>query len=172
MEKFENIINDSIEVLINDIVKYINRDKYCFLIEATDNSFTSGFYELDKNGATYSNETIAIFDAFLNRIQLLLKGKGILLIAVGAAGIEREISTVFIHTYNKELSTENIFDLVIFQELGIEPMNHERRQVLSKSFNAEKIKNTLVYACYENNTRKIQDLLEKFSNSMSLYPDA
>ena len=70
---------DTIENLVDDIVKFININKYCYLIEATEQSFSSGLYEIDSNGAKYSNETLTVFDTFSQRIEELLKGKGILL---------------------------------------------------------------------------------------------
>lgn len=149
---------DTIENLVNDIVKFININKYCYLIEATEQSFSSGLYEIDSNGAKYSNETLTVFDTFSQRIEELLNGKGILLIWVD---FECRPMLKFISHYNKELFTPDVFELIIFQELGIEPSDDERKQVLIKSLKAESIKNTLVYACYENKTDKILDILKK-----------
>jgi|GEM_PF-1255683 len=149
---------DSVDNLVNDIVRYINIDKFCYLIEATENSFTSGLYEFDSNGAKYSNKTVTVFKTFSQRIQELLHGKGILLIWVD---FKAKPMLKFISHYNKELFTTDVFELIIFQELGIEPSDYERKQVLNTSLEAETIKNTLVYACYENKTDKILDILKK-----------
>ena len=48
----------------------------------------------------------------------------------------------FISHYNKELFTPDVFELIIFQELGIEPSDDERKQVLIKSLKAEEVLKT------------------------------
>jgi hypothetical protein len=148
---------DTVETLVNDIIKSIDFKSYCYFIEATEQSFTSGLYEIAKCGSEYKNETVSIFDTFAERIEALLRGKGILLIRA-----ERGNSPTFkfISQYNPELFTHDVFDLILFQEYGIEPCDEERKNVLKQSLKAEKVKDTLVYACYENNTNNILECLK------------
>lgn len=170
IKKVSNLLNenknnssiDSFEVLLNDIVKTIQLNDYCYFIEATEQSFTSGLYEINGSCAKYKNETVNIFKMFVERIKNQLKGLGILLIRV-----ENGIKPIYkiISHYNKELFTHDTFDLILFQEFGIEPYDEERKQVLKQSIKKESIKYTLVYACYENNTNKILECLKNVKKS-------
>lgn len=152
----------TVETLVKKIVQIINLESYCYLIEATHQSFTSGLYEVNTDGGRYRNETVDIFDTIFEDIEELLKGKGILLIWVesGKSPIFK-----FISHYNPELFTDDIFELIIYQEYGIEPCAEERKQILKQSIKKEKIKNTLVYACYEDNTSKILECLKNAKKS-------
>ena len=153
---------DTVEALLNDIIGFIKLENYCYFIEATEQSFTSGLYEISTSGAEYTNETVTVFKNFIERIKKLLVGKGILLIRV-----ENGIDPTFklISHYNPELYSSDVFELILFQEYGIEPCDEERKQVLKKSIKEEKIKATLVYACYENNTNKILQCLKNIKQS-------
>lgn len=42
---------NTVEALINDIIQFINLENYCYIIEATEQSFTSGLYEINMSGA-------------------------------------------------------------------------------------------------------------------------
>ncbi len=86
-----------------------------------------------------------------------MRGRGILLIRVEADSVS---SYKFIPLYNPELFTHDVFELILFQEYGVEPYDIERKQILKQSIKKEKIKETLAYACYENNTDKILKLVE------------
>jgi hypothetical protein len=153
---------DTVEALVNDIIRFINLDNYCYFIEATEQSFTSGLYEINTSGAKYKNETVTVFNKFTERIEELLHGKGILLICVGSG---EGPTFKFISHYNRSLFTNDVFELILFQEYGVEPCDEERKQVLKKSIKEEKIKDTLLYACYENNTNKILECLKNTKQS-------
>lgn len=51
--------------------------------------------------------------------------------------------------------------LALYQEFGLEPESEDGKKCLKEEIKAEKIKETLVYYCYENAPQKIQKWLEK-----------
>ncbi|MBK1813024.1 hypothetical protein JHL18_20580 [Clostridium sp. YIM B02505] len=150
-------MSDGFEILLNDIAKITSLKDYCYIFENTSNSFTSGLYEITSGGVEYSNETILIFNEFGKRIRDILQREGIL-VFFALQGNKAKFK--FITHYNKELFSNDLFELIIFQEYNLEPCNEQRRCILKQSIKAEKIKNTLVYACYENNTDKIMKALK------------
>lgn len=166
LEKSGIYINEietkKLEILINDINRFISFKNYCYLIEHTGHSLTSGLYEISAYGFKYSNHTVDIFKNFSEYIESVVQGKGIYLSRMEN---RKKPTFKFFSHYNPELFTEDIFDLIIFQEYNIEPCDEERKQVLQQSIKAEKIKDTLVYACYENDTDKIIECLKHAKKS-------
>lgn len=145
------IESDPIYGLIKDIVADVKMEQYFYLIEATQNSLSSGLFEVNGKKTNYSNDTVILFKKFRDRMMNLLSGKGVIVISV-ANGIPK----YSIHShYNKELGSNKIFDLILFQEFGLEPANDRKKAELTESIAQEKIKKTLVYSCYENNTDTI-----------------
>lgn len=70
----------------------------------------------------------------------------------------------YIPHYNIELFLmDRVSELIMFQEYNLKPIGDDRKEMLSNSIELEKIKETLVYACYSNNTNKIFSCLEKIS---------
>lgn len=51
-------------------------------------------------------------------------------------------------------------ELAIYQKYGLEPSDEFERKLLADAIKAEKIKNTLVWACYTRDREKIQEFLE------------
>jgi hypothetical protein len=145
------------EVLLNDIAKITSLKNYCYIFENTLNSFTSGVYKITNGGVEYSNETVLIFNEFGERIRDILQ-REVILVVFNLQGNKPKFK--FIIHYNKELFSNDLFELIIFQEYNLEPCNEQRRCILKESIKAEKIKDTLVYACYENNTDKIMKSLK------------
>lgn len=143
---------EAIEQLVIDIAGFIRADHYAYFILATRNAFTGRMYRLDQGEATHDVEGAKVFEAYSERIQRDLKGTGILLLhkAPGASHSYKIISY-----YNPEIFDTDQFELILFQELAIEPKEEERKAVLKKSIKAEKIKQTLVYSCYENDKEEI-----------------
>ncbi len=62
--------------------------------------------------------------------------------------------------FNPELLYKGAESLAIYQEYGLKPENESGKKQLEEALKAEKIKNTLVYACYENDSAKIMQYLE------------
>ena len=142
----------SFDQLALEIFKRINRNDFVYIIKATSNSFTSGLYEIKNDLIDYSNETVEIFKTYSDIIQEKLKGIGLLLIYQDE---KNTLKTKSIKYFNPELFSENLFELTIFQEFGFKPSKIERQGILEESLKKERIKETLVYACYENNTENI-----------------
>ena len=142
----------STQQLFSDIAIRINSEHYYFVILATNNAFTSALYTVENNTINYANKTVELFKEFSNRIQQELTRTGVTI-------IYQENTTSFsiksIPKYNTELFNTDLFELLIFQEFGIKPATEERITTLESSIKKEKIKNTLVYACYTNDTTKI-----------------
>jgi len=145
------IESDPIDSLIKDIVADIKMDQYFYLIEATQNSLSSGLFEVNGKETNYSNDTVILFKKFRDRMKDLLSGKGVIVI-YAANGVPK----YSIHShYNKELGSNKIFDLILFQKFALEPANERKKAELIESIAQEKIKETLVYSCYENSTDTI-----------------
>ncbi len=142
----------SLDQLAHEIFKRINRRDFVYIIKATSNSYTSGLYEIKDELIDYSNETVEIFKTFSNLIQERLKGIGLFLIYQDE---QNKLRTKSIKYYNPELFDKDLFELTIFQEFGFKPSEIERQGILEQSLKKESVKETLVYACYENNTDKI-----------------
>ncbi len=51
-------------------------------------------------------------------------------------------------------------ELAVYQKYGLEPANEFQKKWLADAMKAEKIKNTLVWACYTGDREKIQEFLE------------
>ncbi|MMZ48969.1 Ankyrin repeats (3 copies) [compost metagenome] len=155
----------SVENLVNSIVdKSVLKGKtYIYLISGTENSFTSGYYKIVENEVSYvSDVTVFLFEKYTNEIEMIMKGKGILCIKV-EAGKLMEYSIV--NDMNPELFDSDVFELIIYQRYDLEPVGEESKVTLRKSLKAEKIKKTLVFACYMNDMEGIRELVANASKS-------
>lgn len=66
------------------------------------------------------------------------------------------------HTdYNPELFWDDAMELILYQTYAVTPFDTERNAQLEESLRQEKIKKTLVYACYLNLADEINLLLSK-----------
>jgi hypothetical protein len=63
--------------------------------------------------------------------------------------------------YNPELFSDDAMELILYQTYGVTPFDAERKAQLEESLSQEKIKKTLVYACYLNLADEIDLLLSK-----------
>ena len=153
---------DEIDQLVNDIYSSINKKNFIYLIQATQNFYTSGLYEIEDGKIFYLNETVEVFKIFPESIQRILKNIGLLIIYPNE---QHNPEQKKIKYYNPELFTDDLFELVIFQEFGFQPKALDRQKILEVSIKKEKIKDTLVYACFENNTEKIFEVLENIKKS-------
>ena len=61
--------------------------------------------------------------------------------------------------FNPEILFKGPAVLAIYQEYGLEPQEEYSKKELAEAIKAEKIKKTLVYACYTNDMEKIQQHL-------------
>lgn len=66
------------------------------------------------------------------------------------------------HTnYNPELFWDDAMELTLYQTYAVTPFDAERKAQLEESLSQEKIKKTLVYACYLNSENEVDLLLSK-----------
>ena len=66
------------------------------------------------------------------------------------------------HTnYNPELFWDDAMELTLYQTYAVTPFDAERKAQLEESLSQEKIKKTLVYACYLNSEDEVDLLLSK-----------
>lgn len=61
--------------------------------------------------------------------------------------------------FNPALLFKEVETLTIYQQYGLLPQKESDKKQLEEGLKAEKIKDTLVYACYENNNEKIMRIL-------------
>ena len=61
--------------------------------------------------------------------------------------------------FNPMLLFKGAETLAIYQQYGLEPQEESDKEQLQDGLKAEKIKDTLVYACYENDNEKIMRIL-------------
>ncbi len=133
-------------------------EMYYLMVVRTPNSTAPILYEVIDNEVKHSNEldwdlSDKYMDCFCD-----LRKPGIYIFKYENAVLVEE---KYISHYNVELFCEDVCELLLFQEYGVEPVEDERKETLKASIRAEKIKETLVYACYLNDTEKILERLEK-----------
>lgn len=135
---------------VDDVIKqYYLKENYVYIVVKTKNSYTSGFYliDIENSKAEYSNLTIQIFESLGKYISSSLVKNGITIFKYGTID--------YIQYYNPELFIHDLMDLVLFQKYSLMPIEQERKNILQESIKKEKIKETLVYACYSDNREKI-----------------
>ena len=147
-------VNEIAEMVVNKV----DMEDYCFLMHVTRNSFTSSLYKIENNESKYAENIIKIDENVMEEPEI----RGVTIIMVTN---KKNIEIKNIKKYNNELHTHELYDLILFQEYGIQPKHEQHKEELKESIKAEKIKKTLVYACYENNTDKILNCLKKTSKT-------
>jgi len=149
------------ETMIDDFSKDI--DEYFITVTSTSNSYTAIVYEVINNEIVHSPQmNKAFFDKYKAFFDLCRAEKGIRIFRYNKGIL---IDKKYISHYNVELFNNDICELIIYQEYGMYPAKDDRKEVLQTSIKAEKIKDTLVYACYINDTEKIFKCLEKCSKA-------
>lgn len=145
--------------LVLELSKDIN--EYFLIIIRTNYSTSPILYEITESEAKHCNQLDReLFDKYLGDLDSLECGLHIFKYLNGTLADKKLI----IH-YNVELFNDDVCELTLFQEYGINPYGETRKQVLQKSLKAEKIKQTLVYACFINDNDKIFKCLEKTSKA-------
>lgn len=148
--------------LVHDIFKTINKKKFVYLIKSNSTESTSSLFDVNNDFIEYTNDTIKIFQTFIDSIEQEFKNVGILIIYPN----EKNRPTYKkIKHFNPELFSRDLAELIIYQEFGYKPQKLERQEILTESISKESIKGSLVYACYENNKEKIIDTLKTAKKS-------
>ncbi|WP_413366519.1 ankyrin repeat domain-containing protein [Lysinibacillus sp. 3P01SB] len=151
MNNLENLV----EAIINE--SSVREETYTYFISGTTNSFTSGYFTVIGNTASYDGDiTIELFEKYTSEIEVLMKGQGILCIKVDTGIL---VESGIVKDMNPELFDIDVFELLNYQRYGLEPMKEARKKVLQQSLKAEKIKQTLVFACYMNDLDRIRKLI-------------
>lgn len=153
--EYMNNLEDLVDAIINEPI--LSERTYTYFISGTQNSFTSGYFTIAENEASYDGDiTIELFDKYSNEIEVLMKGQGILCIKVDAGTL---VECCIVKDMNPELFDLDVYELLNYQRYGLEPMKENRKEVLQQSLKAEKIKYTLVFACYMNDIERIRELV-------------
>ncbi len=148
-------INSTSLTLLEKIFKYIKRKNYIYLIERNSHSWTASFYNVKGELVEHENDiTWEVFDLFRDEIGNDLQ-TGMYAIYPNE---DDTLGLKYVRYYNPTISDHDLYELIIYQEFGFKPSEIERQEILKKTIKKEKIKQTLAYACYENNTPKIAEL--------------
>lgn len=133
----------------------------CFLCIVTSSSSMSPlFYGTRENEIFYCDELLRdeVHTKYQNEFSALMQQPGIHVFQyINSKFTDKQ----YIPFYNVELFHNDACELVLYQQYGLYPAGEERKAELKKSLKKEKIKDTLVYACYENDTDKIISCLSK-----------
>ncbi len=137
----------------------LSRDikEYFLVVIVTSNSMQPILYEVIENEVSQSGQLDRkMFNKYFSDFEVT-KERG-----VHIYRYQRNIlvENKLIRFYNYELFSQDLSELLLFQKYGLYPREEDRKKILKKSIKAEKIKDTLVYACYLNDTDKILKCLE------------
>jgi len=150
-----NNLEKLVDAIINEPI--LSGKTYAYLILGTENSFTSGYFTISENEFAYDGSiTIALFDKYMDEIEELMLGKGVLCIRVDAGKL---VEHCIVNDMNPELFDSDGLELIVHQRYQLEPAGQERKEVLQESLKAEKIKQSLVFACYMNDMERIRELV-------------
>ncbi len=145
------------DLIRRKIQKYCSSENYIYLIQKEERMLTSSLYLTSSGFADYSNATSDIFEELTGIIEAADFPLGVTVIT---NDFEKLITQ-----YNPELGSTDLLELIVFQEFNLKPSSEDRQAVLEKSIKQEKIKNTLVWACYINDRAEFLKRLEKASQS-------
>ncbi len=121
-------------------------------------SCSQGVYRVDGNTIKSNNEVLIYHPAHEDLVWEAFKhfAHGIHLLRFSGGEC---IDTRHIRWFNPERLFTGETLLAIYQEYGLEPINERDKNYLAESIKAEKIKNTLVWACYIGDKELIKQRL-------------
>ena len=152
--------NNWAENFIKDIPK--KSDEYFLMVVRTSRSIAPILYEIKDGMAEHSNDlNDEIFDKYIQYWENNKETGLYIYRYINQSLSEHKI----ISHYNRELFDEELCYLVLNQEYGLVPVRECDKEQLKKSIKAEKIKDSLVYACYINDTNLILERVEKAGNA-------
>ena len=149
-------MNPTIDTILRKVDSLKLTQDFFFVMNKTIQLRYSNVYETDKK--EFKNLGNAENDIFLEILNLMDSDEldnGI----YSYYSIDKKV----IHhiDYNPELFSDDAMELILYQTYGVTPFDAERKAQLEESLSQEKIKKTLVYACYLNLTDEIDLLLSK-----------
>lgn len=152
-----NIENDDTSKILADIKSRIRIKDYYFVILKTSNSLTSGLYSIDGDYFDYENATVDLYNQISESLWSLKNG--IWIIQSHSDEIKHTIR------YNPELFSSDVMELVLFQEFSKVPKKLDNQNKLQESIKREKIKQSLVYACYIDDREEILNRVKTASKA-------
>jgi hypothetical protein len=149
-------MNPTIDTILRKVDSLKLTQDFFFVMNKTIQLRYSNVYETDKK--EFKNLGNAENDIFLEILNLMDSDEldnGI----YSYYSIDKKV----IHhiDYNPELFSDDAMELILYQTYGVTPFDAERKAQLEESLSQEKIKKTLVYACYLNLADEIDLLLSK-----------
>lgn len=148
------------EDFINDITK--ETEEFFLTIRISPNVISPIVYKVVNGEIVHSNLlNEKVFEKYIKYWDTI-KDYGLHIYRyVDKAFVEHKLIPYF----NVELFDKDLCQLSLYQEYGLYPADEEDKEELKKSIKAEKIKDTLVYACYSNDMEKIMNYLEDANTS-------
>lgn len=147
------------ERFMNMVCDVVGMDDAIAVVIKTKNSFSKALYKINGTFIISENEEISAhsdfdelswdgYDYFEDGIHLYRFSGG------------ECIDMRHIPHFVPETFVAGAQELAIYQEYGLEPENEYERKCLEDAKKAEKIKDSLVWACYTKNREKAKDFLE------------
>lgn len=137
----------------------IGMEDSILVVKKSGQSCSQGLYRIEGNITKSDNEALTAhpgynelvwggFEYFESGIHLYRFSKG------------EYIEKRYISHFVPETIFSGAVELAIYQEYGFEPANEFQKKWLADAIKAEKVKNTLVWACYTGDKEKIHEFLE------------
>ena len=149
-------MNPTIDTILRKVDSLKLTQDFFFVMNKTIQLRYSNVYETDKK--EFKNLGNAENDIFLEILNLMDSDE----LDNGLYSYYSIDKKVIHHIdYNPELFSDDAMELILYQTYGVTPFDAERKAQLEESLSQEKIKKTLVYACYLNLADEIDLLLSK-----------
>ena len=155
-------MNPTIDTILRKVDGLKLTQDFFFVMNKTIHLRYATIYETDETGFRNLGNTEDIFQEIHDLMDSSELDNGI----YSYYSIDKKV----IHhmDYNPELFWDDAMELILYQTYDVTPSDEERKIQLQTSLQEEKIKQTLVYACYLNLVDQIDFLLSKKINKSEL----
>lgn len=155
-------MNPTIDTILRKVDGLKLTQDFFFVMNKTIHLRYATIYEIDEIGFRNLGNTEDIFQEIHDLMDSSELDNGI----YSYYSIDKK---VIHHTdYNPELFWDDAMELILYQTYDVTPSDEEKKIQLQTSLQEEKIKQTLVYACYLNLVDQIDFLLSKKINKSEL----
>lgn len=155
-------MNPTIDTILRKVDSLKLTQDFFFVMNKTIHLRYATIYETDEIGFKNLGNTEDIFQEIHDLMDSSELDNGI----YSYYSIDKK---VIHHTdYNPELFWDDAMELILYQTYDVTPSDEEKKIQLQTSLQEEKIKQTLVYACYLNLVDQIDFLLSKKINKSEL----
>lgn len=155
-------MNPTIDTILRKVDSLKLTQDFFFVMNKTIHLRYATIYETDEIGFRNLGNTEDIFQEIHDLMDSSELDNGI----YSYYSIDKK---VIHHTdYNPELFWDDAMELILYQTYDVTPSDEEKKIQLQTSLQEEKIKQTLVYACYLNLVDQIDFLLSKKINKSEL----